>query len=454
MYVDIGESIDKSKKIKVIVDYFMSKYYDYGIDVMCLQGIQSYSILREIITEFKERVNECDSMYLEYYPDIKPIKDEYNWSTTNVHETVVYDKLTITRHRILNSGTCSLDLSDGDNVYGYDKIKLSRVLPTIPLIDTHVNASESDYIYDGYKYAQIINLNVDGTYVSIYNIELKHDVKGIRNHRERKRQLDMLRDHINTNKLLSAKIQSRIFKYGDHKLVSHYRDIHIVTGMFHINEMRNDDINQEYVKMIKTLQCVDTHRWDRMFRQKKKRHYSNIRFTKDSYTLMITTSDIHADNQVNSNIKDNTVTKSEKLFEQYHTLIANSSIMVNSVDMNYFTNYPLDTLLMIYQPQIGTHENNTNNHTNDHFIRKHVDRIINDNKHIRYMGDLNSTTQVFDTNNIYNENVVYKNNIHKDNIHKDNIHKDNTSDIDDYSEYDGIDDAVNGLRDIRLNAID
>lgn len=472
MYVDIGESIDKTKKITVIVDYFMNTYYGSNLDVMCLQGIRSYKTLREIITEFKSRVFDDDNIYLEYYPDIEPISEEYNWSTSDVNEVKYYDKLIITRHGILNAGTCKLSSLKNDNMFrdnlygntGTNVLNFNNVKNNINSINYNDLIDPTDSInssnYNGYEHAQFVNINVDGTCISIYNIELKSDVKGIRNHKERKKQLDVLTKHINMNKTFCLNETSRTYKYGDHTLVAQYRDIHIVTGMFHINETRNDEINPEYLKMLNTLQCIDTHTWDRMFRKTKKRHYSNIRYGKDNYTLMITTPSIYAENMDNHLINNMNVSpsdKSKKIFQNYKTLITNSSIMINSVDMNYFTSYPLDTLFMILQPMIKVNERESTSYftrkaIGNYDIKNNKTKIIKPNTVYRRKLKITEDSKILD--NISNKLIdkdVYIPNIktNKDillrsidiNINDDINETDSNIEDDDYEYYSNYDDS-------------
>ena len=78
LYADLGESINKNKKIHAIVDYFLSSYYSYNIDVLCIQGIKSHRLLKDIIWAFKNKIEEHNDknsenhneIYVEYFPDV------------------------------------------------------------------------------------------------------------------------------------------------------------------------------------------------------------------------------------------------------------------------------------------------------------------------------------------------------------------------------------------------
>jgi hypothetical protein len=366
IYIDLGESINKKKKICAMIDYFMINYYSYGLDVLCLQGIKSHKILKEIVRAFKVRIEEYNDryaksrkdIYLEYFPDIdiREANNDMNWSTSETEYSNFYDKLIITKHTILSKASPALGVRGGE--FRTDHINYTTDNEYLKRGDNIMFNRDSDKMYDGYHHVQVANINVDGTYVSIYNIELKSDIKGIKSSKERKDQIFDLKELINQNSEKSKDSRIREFDYGDDTCVAHNRNIHIVTGMFHINEMRNDEFNPEYIRTIKLLGGLDTHRWVMAFRNRYKSEFTNIKFTKDSYTLLI--SEPMLDN-------DDLQGKAKKLYQEYKTLITSSIIMRNSVDMNYFTNYPIDTLFMIYKPKIDIIDNNK--YKSNSFIR-------------------------------------------------------------------------------------
>lgn len=377
IYVDLGESINKKKKISAMVDYFLKDYYSYKLDILCLQGIKSYKILREIVTEFKRRIDEFNDfyakdrqdIYLEYFPDISILdeKDEMNWSTSETEETDFFDKLMITRHAILSKATPALGAPDMNvssmSPHTSPTMHISKGYVSNENLLNSINQN-SDVAYDGQRHIQIANLNVDGTYVSIYNVELKSDMQGIRSSRERKSQIFDLKQLINQNTTNSKDSRVREFVYGDDTYIAHNRNIHIVTGMFHINEMRNDEFNPEYVRTVKLLDGLDTHRWVMAFRSRSKSEHTNIKLSKDSYTMLIHEPILDT---------DNLQSKAKKLYLEHKTLITSSIIMRNSVDMNYFTNYPIDTLFMIYKPKLEVKSKTRP----DRFIRKELTKLSN-----------------------------------------------------------------------------
>jgi hypothetical protein len=341
LYADIDESINKKKKIETIVEYFMKPYHRYNLDVLCIQGIRNYKILKEIIVAFKNRIEKFNddnrggykkSIYLEYYPDIDATNHDDNdvyWSTSESdNDKKNYDKLIVSRYNILQSG----DVPIGTN----------KRVENIDNSSLMIN-NDSDEIMNVYKYIQFVNLNVDGTFVSIYNIELEEDSIGISNYKERKKQLRELKEFIESNRENNKSDNIRQFVYGDRAYISTNRDIHIVVGMFHINEVKNGGTSAEYNKTISLLNAVDINKWILGLRKETAYVFTNVKFTKDTFTMLIS-----KNHSMNNTIQ----LKSQKLFEDHKTVIISSNINKHIVDMSQFTNFPEDSIFMLYKPNI------------------------------------------------------------------------------------------------------
>jgi hypothetical protein len=345
---DIDESINKKSKIDSIIEYFMKPYNGYYIDVMCIQGIRNVRIIKEIVSSFKHRIEKYNddirisfgkSIYLEYFPDItvsdKNDNDIY-WSTSESGDNITYyDKLIISRHSILQSADVPICGNKSD-IFHKNDIKLMT------------NTIDSDDISNMYKYIQIVNLNVDGTFVSIYNIELGYDSIGISNTKERRQQIHDIKNIIDANRIHSLNEETRQFIYGDNTFISCNRDIHIVTGIFHINEIKNSTLSSEYIRLCTSLNCLDMHRWIASLRKDTQFYESNVRFTKDTYTMLISK---------NVTTHPDSMSRSQKLFEVHKCVIINSTIPKHIVDMNQFSNYPEDTIIMMYRPNIELFNN-------------------------------------------------------------------------------------------------
>ena len=383
LYADIDETINKKKKISAIVEYFMRAYYGYNIDILCIQGIHGYKILKEIVYEFKKRINQYNdentmgynkAIYLEYYPDVDCSKFENKgiyWSTSESDVNIKYrDKLIISRHAILQSVDMQISRKYANRLANIDTLNNSQRREHMH-VTTNILNNDSDDIYSDYKYIQIVNINVDGILVSVYNVELESDNIGISNNKERKIQLQEIKKAIDTNRNNLINPSMRKFVHGDSMFVAANRDIHIVTGMFHINEIKNDEINDEYNRMILSLNFLDMNRWIGLLRKENIRVTTNVKFTKDIYSFLVS--------QDINDIDDISV-RSQKIFERHKIVIISSNITKNYIDMNQFTYYPEDTVLLLYRPNITLFSENL-----DKYIKNR------DNKHT-----LSNTTKFMD----------------------------------------------------------
>lgn len=355
---DIDESINKKSKINTMIEYFMKPYNGYHLDVICIQGIRNILILKELLIAFKQRVekynkktkNAKNKLTLEYFPDIDTSNNTNDnnmyWSTNELeNDNLYYDKLMISRHSILQSADVPIGDSKSD-MFNNDADKV--------MINT---TTDSDDVSNLCKYIQAVNLNIKGTFVSIYNIELEDDSIGISNTHERRKQINDIKKIIDMNRLRSLSDEVRQFTKDNTTYIACNRDIHIVMGTFHITKIKNGVLSSEYNRMCTSLNALDTHGWIASLRKDKRFYESNVRFTKDAYTLLISKGiTAHPD----------ITTRSYKLYDLHKVVIINSNIPRHIVDMNQFTNYPEDTIIMITKPEEHIY---TNKHSRTTFRR-------------------------------------------------------------------------------------
>ena len=425
LYVDLDESINKKSKIATIVEYFMKPYAGYKLDVLCLQGIRNIKIMRELVFAFKQTIEKYnddlrngynDAIYLEYYPDIEVSTKESNdiyWSTSEGKSvSEYYDKLIISRHRILHSANVHIG-SDYNRNFPNINSKFGPKNNNILC-----NNSDSDEISNIYKYVQVVNLNVDGTFVSIYNVELDDNSIGISNTKERKRQIQSIKRIVDENRQRCLISDLRQFVHGDCTYIACNRDIHVVTGMFHINELKNNSLSSEYTKMCSTINGFDVNRWVMHLKKEVKSCESCIRFTKDTFTMMVSKGVMSASDEQ---------ARSHKLYEDHKVVIISSHIAKSVVDMNKFTNYPEDTIFMMYKPNIEHFTTKKMNSRalpkNASYTTRFIDRAskeIIDNIHkMKYQNNVlaNSSNDARSSETYsYNPNKHIKPNIHLRNL--------------------------------------
>jgi hypothetical protein len=358
IYVDIDDTINKIHKINTIIDYFMKPYYGNYIDVLCIQGIHNYRVLKELLKAFRERVktyndgckNTCNkTLYLEYYPDIKNLTETLNSTTCSTTDFDInnnyHNKLIISRYAILQSSNIFLDIQPEHK----DDIKF---------IHNDIDTSIID------KYIQLVNLNVEGTYISIYNIDLKEDNIGINNTKERQTQIHKINKIINNNRMNASKPETRQFIYGDTTYIACDRNIHIITGMFNIDKYKNSLLSPEYTKLCSILNGIDINQLVSIIKNDNIQHHTNARFTKNTYTFLISDS--------NNTAQYDTEQFTKTLFADHKLVIINSIIATHIVDMNKFINYPEDTLFMLYKPKINKTLSIINNQHEHINIKQHT----------------------------------------------------------------------------------
>lgn len=302
--VDIDDTINKKHKINTLIEYFMKPYFNNHIDVLCIQGIHNFYILKEIINAFKEKIyiyntTNKKNIYVEYYPDIK--QTNRTCSTEYDYTADYHNKIIISRHSILQSS------------------------------DVHMQHIKN-------KYIQLVNLQVNGVYMSIYNVDLKEDNNGINNSKERHIQLNEIVKIIETNKQNTIQDTSRQYIYGDTTYIACDRNIHIVTGIFNIDKFKNAQLSNEYIKIGNILGGIDINQWIMTAKKDTNIYHTNARFTKNTYTYLI----------CNNKDEEHFI---KNIFSGHKLIIVNSTIATHIVDMNQFINYPEDTLLMLYKPQ-------------------------------------------------------------------------------------------------------
>jgi len=361
-YVDIDSSINKRRQINSLVDYYMKGYHNYELDILCLQGIRKYDILKEIICRFKKKVISYNEMknkgydsaiYLEYFPDIAVDRymdhdddADFDWSDDDTDNPIYYDKLIISRYPILRSTNEPFNR----NLYIHDTAQSTM--------------NNSEFIDPNSDYLQVVNFNIEGAYLSIYNVELKEDNIGTNNTRERKRQIYEIRRIIDRVREDSKEKKMRIYDQGDDRYIAYNRDLHIVTGMFHINDTKNDRSNAEYMTTLRILKAFDVHSWIRSLKKDRSANISNVRYTKDSYILMCTD---------NFNSTDAVSAISYKMYQYHKLIIINATIPTNLIDLGFFTNYPLDAIFMLFRPTPEPYDPEKDNKKIDE--RRHINSL-------------------------------------------------------------------------------
>jgi hypothetical protein len=318
MFVELDDSINKNRKINTLIEFFIKSYSKRDLDILCVQGIRKYKILCEVIEKFKksiENFNDSKSkLYnknrnkkiskLYYYPDIVTpcnFNSEKGWNTTQLdNENKFFDKLIISKYELLQSS----------------------------------NAELGEDVLNEFKYVQFVNININGIFISVYNIELTEDNLGVDNSKERTREISNIIKITEINREMSKETSMRKYLNGNDLHVAEYYDVHIFAGLFNIPEIRDNVYNYEYLNMINSLEVIDCHRLIKVMKNNKSNLVSNSRYTKNSY-ILLNSIDIFDDKDIKNIFS--------KIYKNNKVIIRNANILDNYVDMSTFSNYPLET---------------------------------------------------------------------------------------------------------------
>lgn len=311
--VDLRTSVNADVRIKEILSYVISSYKNKDIDIMNLQGIYDVLSLCTLISEIKSYY-KSQNMTIYFAPDInsegEPNFDhsrqerrsrgltDYKSGLTQLNlkklKKISYN-LTLSKHKIINTIYSELDdKTDMDDIFG-----VQTVLG--------------------------INVVICDTLISIYNLSMCKDIKSsnVINDVVRKTEFETLSKIIEKNKMvLKADEFAPYIK----------RDIHLIVGTLNIPEIVNDSINSEYVKFIKSSNCVD------IFRELSSDSlgYTTSYKERTSYILMQCYDD------VNSNIDSQK--KINHIFKKYGIRYIESYV----INFNkHIINYPIECICLL-----------------------------------------------------------------------------------------------------------
>ena len=297
------QSANYKEKISILTDFVFNSNYD----VICLQGINDYKLLRLVVKNiFTHNLTTNDLHKLTTYPLIETfyvVTDsdiggeilKVTWSNSDDTNISEINSLIITKHNII-SGT---------------KIVTSQ------------SFSEKD------KNFYLVNIEFNGVLISICNATLQNDFIGISNFPTRKIQINQLRDTIlqNNDNIKSDNIYKNCV----------YRNINIICCQANINELYNNDINGEYLYFTRTLKALDSFRYVKTIKGKPvdSLDSTNVSGTRSNYILL-----------TNLNTQDfNDIRNIYKaLYSDQKIIIINSVVIP---EIRSYDDYPVVTTLMI-----------------------------------------------------------------------------------------------------------
>lgn len=293
-HVGLDDSSNTTNLIEALTKYFMHN----NIDIICLQGFEKYSLIREFVSKLNKNLD--NSLILYYAPEIKTNTGndidamDMTWSSSEDFEISDLDLLIISKYKILD----------------FSKIKLKNI----------INLPNSS------KYLIVANILFNNSVISIYNTSFQENLIGVNNMPIRKVQSDQLEDVIISN---IEHLNDKIF--GDYE----NKNIHIICGNFNINEIDNNEISREYLIVFKKLKIIDTCKYVAKHRKNNNDLSTNIFGLRSSYICIR----IDVDTRKDISIKELT----QELHTKSNIFIINSSIE----KIEGYENYPITTTFKI-----------------------------------------------------------------------------------------------------------
>jgi hypothetical protein len=332
-YANTTNTFSIKNNIELILDHFFLLTNGHSIDVMCLQGIDSFNSYKDIINGFinklekiknKNKNKNKNNLQLFYYPNLLHITNNL-WNEQNES---TYSKLIISRSESL------------------------------------ISLYKKAYIYndDNKNNIQIININIHNTIISIYNIDIYNITTN--------KTLDSICDNI--NKIIELNCDEINIKINSNQ---YKRNIHLLCGNFGVSEIINNTLSKMYVKLITKLNLIDILKYIAIIRNKyletnkngvhcvngvngvnsEYTYSTNIFGTRNNF-IMCRTNEFYDTNtnthtNINTNINENINTHTKiidigkSIYKKYGIVKVDAFISENFNDS--FLNYPSTIMIFI-----------------------------------------------------------------------------------------------------------
>lgn len=231
--VGLKNTTNAELKIKDIIGYLSSAHKNKSIDIINLQGIYDVLALHLLVREYKQY---CIENHLKVYfaPDFDDIDGESKSDGSRQER------------RSKNLSEFNKDTFE----LGKRKVVHNIIISTYPVIST-IHGELNDIF--GTQNVIGVNILINQTIMSVYNVSLCKDVKpsNIINDNVRKSELETLACIIKKNKQM---LENNIYD------IYIRSEIHMIVGVLNITEIENDNVNPEYAKLIMTNNVVDIFR--------------------------------------------------------------------------------------------------------------------------------------------------------------------------------------------------
>ncbi|AYV76917.1 MAG: hypothetical protein Barrevirus4_1, partial [Barrevirus sp.] len=249
--INLSHSVNLDKKIKEVISYMTSNYYNKSIDIINLQEINDIVSLNILVEEFKRfcLVNNLTYYYSPPFNNILPTSHSHRFS----HEQGHGHSHGLSIHMIEKS------FDSRERVIGNKNKKIIHniIISKFPIISTIYSELNTDSGMEDILGTQVLvgaNILIGNSIISVFNVTFSKDVVAAQlNNREiRGIELITMLKIINNNSLTLK--NDSISKYT----VTH---LNLITGTFNIPEIESDGkVNDEYDDILSVGHFLDIFR--------------------------------------------------------------------------------------------------------------------------------------------------------------------------------------------------
>jgi len=322
--VDIRNTVNIGNRIKDIVTYIFHDYDNLEIDIMCLQGINDYSSLYNLVRAIK-KYSKIYKKKIYFIPEFKDIIID------NISAQYLDNNFVVT---LKSFNSEDITLTDNKHIQNIILSKYPVVTSNYKELKNHTDMTK----ILGIQTIIYANISIHGNIISIYNTTLSKDIRAanITNANIRDKEIYELFKVIDRNKRKLNK-----------KRISYYKtNIHLLIGTLNIKEHINNLINKEYTKFVKERHCVDIYR----YLEDKKSGYTNTFNERNNYIFFILTKEIYDINSKYYNQLKKIKNKNDLfnlILKKYKIYFIDCKVR-KDIDVDYsMTNFPIETIFMM-----------------------------------------------------------------------------------------------------------
>jgi hypothetical protein len=321
--ISLSKSVSLDQKIKEIIHYIINKFKNKDLDIINLQEISDYSSLYIFMNQFKEY---CLSQKYLYY-----FSPQYGNISSTFDDTLNKSSEPITTSENMIELSFNSSTSPATEPKKNKKIMRNLIISKYPIVSSISTELDDQTDMDDILGIQTFigaNILIGNSIISIYNTNLSKDIKAaqIINKDVRKTELNILLNTIDINK----KSLNTDIKFKDYKKSG----IHLVNGTFHIPEICDNQICDEYKELLSNNHFIDIfrilyeHGYGFTTTCKQRINYIFLHMTEDFYKI-----DSEYFNVINKKkdvkvLKSNLFKRYKIHFFDYYTVSQNDSISV------------------------------------------------------------------------------------------------------------------------------